>query len=102
MSFGEFEHCDEVVNFGKAAFDMGKEAHNSSVGDALEQLPGVVQQGASLCAACLYSERILFEEVHLQGPTGSKCLKIVAVFNKVPFLHFRVGFSLSAILQLAF
>ncbi|CAJ1345558.1 unnamed protein product [Effrenium voratum] len=50
MSFGEFEHCDEVVNFGKAAFDMGKEAHNSSVGDALEQLPGVVQQGASLCA----------------------------------------------------
>ncbi|CAJ1345559.1 unnamed protein product [Effrenium voratum] len=41
---------EDVVNFGKAAFDMGKEAHNSSVGDALEQLPGVVQQGASLCA----------------------------------------------------
>ncbi|CAJ1345557.1 unnamed protein product [Effrenium voratum] len=36
---------EDVVNFGKAAFDMGKEAHNSSVGDALEQLPGVVQQG---------------------------------------------------------
>ncbi|CAJ1401898.1 unnamed protein product, partial [Effrenium voratum] len=50
MSFGELEHCDEVVNFGKAAFDMGKEARNSNVGDALKQLPGVVQQGASLCA----------------------------------------------------
>ncbi|CAJ1401897.1 unnamed protein product [Effrenium voratum] len=41
---------EDVVNFGKAAFDMGKEARNSNVGDALKQLPGVVQQGASLCA----------------------------------------------------
>ncbi|CAJ1345761.1 unnamed protein product, partial [Effrenium voratum] len=42
---------EDVVNFGKAAFDMGKEAHN---GNALKQLPGVVQQDQILTAAAAF------------------------------------------------
>ncbi|CAJ1392496.1 unnamed protein product [Effrenium voratum] len=45
---------EDVVNFGKAAFDMGKEAHNGNVEDALKQLPGVVQQDQILTAAAAF------------------------------------------------
>ncbi|CAJ1425435.1 unnamed protein product [Effrenium voratum] len=49
-SYNKQQKAPQAAAFGKAAFDMGKEALNGKVGDALKQLPGIVKHGASLCA----------------------------------------------------